>query len=215
VDHERADVGAPTGRRGLAAVLPAVATCAATAGILGGIALLSSAATPGAPLPRVAAAPPAGSRPAVVTVTPPTRRPSLAAKTRRPRRKPKVTAVAPAASPAATARGTPSPRARGSGIAVTYVVDSQWSTGFQGQVEIVNYGKRPVSGWQIVIALRNDVVRSFSGATGYASNGILLLHPRSRAEVVPPGGGALSVTFVASGTDSSPLTCAFNGILCG
>ena len=99
-------------------------------------------------------------------------------------------------------------------MVVRYLVDSQGSGGFQGQVQVVNDGTQPIAGWQIVVALPDDTVMAVQNAGGFVSNGILLLQPADAAEVVPPGGGTLNVFFIAEGTETIPAACTFNGITC-
>ena len=100
-------------------------------------------------------------------------------------------------------------------VSVRYLVASQGPGGFQGEVQITNNTAQAIAGWQLVIALQDDDVVSFTNATGYVSNGILLLSPANGAQVVPPNGGTLAVFFVAEGTQTIPDACAFNGISCG
>ncbi|MBV9380637.1 MAG: cellulose binding domain-containing protein, partial [Streptosporangiaceae bacterium] len=73
---------------------------------------------------------------------------------------------------------------------------------------------QPVSDWQIVVALPQDQITSFWNATGYVSNGILLLQPASYDQSLPPG-GTLNVYFTAQGPETTPEACAFDGITCG
>ncbi len=119
-----------------------------------------------------------------------------------------------AAGARATAASRPATAASQPKVVVRYLVDSQWLGGFQGQVQIVNHGPRPLAGWQIVIALPGDAVTSVSNAAGFVSNHILLLQPAFTAEVVPPHGGILNVFFVAQGPETAPAACAFDGIPC-
>jgi hypothetical protein len=114
---------------------------------------------------------------------------------------------APRASPS-TPRSTPA-------IVVRYLVDSQEPGGFEGQVQVINNGLQPIAEWQIVLALQGDTVTSFQNASGYFSNGILLLQPAGAGQLVPADGGTLNVFFAAEGTQTMPQACAFNGIACG
>jgi Cellulose binding domain len=120
-----------------------------------------------------------------------------------------VAASSPSMAAAESPSGAPDPT-----VAVSYWVESQGTGWFQGQVQVVNNTGQPISGWQIVIALPDDEVTSASGATGYDSNGIVLLQPSAGAAPVAAGGGALNVSFVALGTQTVPEACAFNGITC-
>ena len=99
-------------------------------------------------------------------------------------------------------------------VVVSYVVDREWAGGFQGQVRVVNNGTRPITGWQAVIALPRDRVTWFWNASGFVSHHIVLLQPFSADEVVPAG-GTLSVFFTATGPETTPQACAFDGIYCG
>ena len=100
-------------------------------------------------------------------------------------------------------------------VVVSYVVDREWAGGFQGQVRVVNNGTQPIAGWQAVIALPRDRVTWFWNASGFVSHHIMLLRPLSADEVVPAGGGTLSVFFTATGPETTPRACAFDGISCG
>jgi mannan endo-1,4-beta-mannosidase len=99
-------------------------------------------------------------------------------------------------------------------VVVRYLVDGQWPGGFQGQVQVVNHGARPIAGWQVVVAVPGDTVTSVWNASGFVSDHLLLMGPASAAQVVPPG-GTLDVFFVAAGAETTPVTCAFDGTLCG
>jgi len=128
---------------------------------------------------------------------------------------PKVT------SPAVTPSATVSPVAASSDanavqptVSVAYVVVADNDDQFEGQVTVENNGSAPISGWQVVVALPYDQITSFSNASGYVSDGILLLQPASSADTVPAG-GTLSVSFTAVGPQTTPEACAFNSITCG
>lgn len=118
------------------------------------------------------------------------------------------TAGAAGTSATARAAGSAPP------LVVSYFVDREWAGGFQGQVRVVNNGTRPIAGWQAVIALPRDRVTWFWNADGSVSHHIMLLRPLSADEVVP-GGGTLSVFFTATGPETTPQACAFDGIGCG
>jgi hypothetical protein len=131
--------------------------------------------------------------------------------------KPSVVAT-PAPTRRPSARPT-SPRpgssgGRGGGVAVNYIVSGQSAESFLGQVQVTNLGAKPIAGWRIAVALTGDIAVSYSNARGYQSNGVISLHPVNAAEVVPAH-GTLSVYFLMDGTQTQPLTCAFNGIACG
>jgi chitin-binding protein len=116
-------------------------------------------------------------------------------------------ALGPAAAPPGRHRRAPAPEVR-------YLVGHQWPGGFQGEIQVVNHGARPIANWQAVVSLPEDTVTAIWNANGFVSNHILLLGPASATQVVPPGGGTLDVFFVASGPKTIPAACAFDGTLC-
>lgn len=122
----------------------------------------------------------------------------------------------PGIAAAATGTGASARAARsGPRVVVSYLIDREWAGGFQGQVRVVNNGARPITGWQAVIALPRDRVTWFWNASGFVSHHIMLLRPLSAVEVVPAGGGTLSIFFTATGRETTPQACAFDGIPCG
>lgn len=126
---------------------------------------------------------------------------------------PAIGAGPAAASKKNEAASRPAQSARQPRLVVTYLVDSQWLGGFQGQVQVVNHGARPIAGWQIVVALPADTVTSVWNAAGFDSNHILLIQPAETTEVVPAH-GTLDVFFTAQGAETAPAACAFDGIPC-
>jgi hypothetical protein len=216
---------------------PAVLAGVAVAVVLGGYALLRTPMANGSGRPAVPtlappqaallppsaspalspAGPPAGS-PAVspaVTPTGPSAgqgRPPAGHRistARRPSRPAPVPAVRPAPR---TSRWAAPPR--GPAIVARYLIVRQGPAGFQGEVQVINNGPEPIAGWQVVIALPEDQVLSFSNASGFVSNGILLLQPGAGARPIPARGGRLSVFFAAEGVETAPQACAFNNVLC-
>jgi hypothetical protein len=117
--------------------------------------------------------------------------------------------TAPVARPAST-----SPNTAQAPLVVRYLIASEGSGGFQGEISVTNNGTQPISDWRIVVALPDDQVLSFSNASGFVSNGILLLRPGPGAQPIPPGGGQLNVFFVAEGAQTIPQACAFNDVVC-
>jgi Cellulose binding domain len=99
-------------------------------------------------------------------------------------------------------------------VSVIYVVVTQYDGQFEGEVTVENNGSAQISGWQIVVALPADQITSFSNASGYVSNNILVLQPAYSAETIAAG-GTLSVYFTAVGSQTTPAACAFNSIVCG
>jgi Cellulose binding domain len=122
--------------------------------------------------------------------------------------------ASPPAAPSSPPSSPPSAAEHDAALVVTYHADSHWDGGFQGQIEVANNGTQSIADWQIVVALPGDQIQSFWNASGYVSNGILLLSPPAGAQPLAPG-GTLSVFFVAAGAETTPEACAFDGVACG
>ena len=208
-------------RRVVAVGVPATLAFVTAAAIIGSFVLFGSHgtnaggsnATSGVPLPALA------TPPAIPSASPSTH------VTARPHRSRKPTASATVPGAGSAPGTTPVPRSapptshmaasHKPAIAVRYLVDGQWPNGFRGQVIITNNTTMPITGWQAVLALYGDVVTSVQNATGLFSNSILLLQPATDGADVPPHGGTLTVSFVAEGFRTVPVTCAFDGVSCG
>lgn len=171
------------------------------------------------PLPAMVPAPvsvPAStsrpSAPAAGRKRHPSRRPAAKATGQPTARQPGREQAPPASRP--TAHPSASARNNSPAVVVRYVVDGVSGAGFQGEVDVVNNGRLPLAGWQIVVALEGDEVTAVQNAAGFDSNGILLMQPATSTEVVPPDGGRLRVLFAAQGPRTMPLACAFNQVNC-
>jgi len=205
-------------------VLVSVVLAGIVAAVLVGIyvPLRSTWASPGQRPPAPSAAPqvPAPSAASPVPATPmpkpaKTVRPRPARRTAPP---PRQAAMMPAPSTAPATR----PAARAShavaapkpAIIVRFIINSQGIAGFEGQVQVINNTAQPIAGWQIVVALPGDRVVTVTNASGFVSNGILVLQPAFGAPPIPARGGVLNVFFIAVGPQTTPGACAFNQIPC-
>ena len=175
---------------------------------------------PLAPLPATASA--SGSPSATVSASPSAsgarrNRMKLAPATAPVQRAtPQMSPVSVTSSTAAAPTVTVSPTATSGQQAVTvsYALDKQDGTSFQAEVDVINHGSSPISGWQIVVALPEDQITAFANAAGYVSHHILLLQPASSGSAIAPG-ATLRVFFDAVGTETAPTLCAFNNVACG
>ena len=113
-----------------------------------------------------------------------------------------------------TAAASPPASSGQEAVTVSYAVDGQDGGAFVAEVDVVNDGSTPISGWQIIVALPDDQIKDFTNAAGYVSHHILLLHPSSTSSAIPPG-ATLRVFFDALGTSTPPAVCSFNNITCG
>lgn len=118
---------------------------------------------------------------------------------------------------APTPTQTPSQQAStppATGVVVTYRVVQQWYSGFEGEVSVVNDEPSPISGWDMAVALPDDTFTAWWNASGYVSNGILLLSPSSWSGLIPANGGTLHVFFVVRGEQTTPTDCGFDTYDC-
>ena len=200
--------------------------------VFGGRAVLRSSATgpapdirvPLAPFPSLTtggSSPPLTVRGSVPPLTASNSSPPLAVNLHGSQLMPSVAPVQNAAAalspmPTATLAVTPSSATTSpqQTIVVQYLIVSQWNDGFQGEVHVVNNGSAPIANWQITVALPDDQITSFWGASGYVSNHILLLQPAPGAGPLAAGGGGLNVFFAAEGTRETPELCAFDNTAC-
>ena len=205
-------------------VVAAVMLASIVAAVLAGISvpLRSTWASPGhrPPVPSRAPQAPAPSATSPVPATPMpgparTARPRPARPTATPERQ---AAMMPATSTApathAAARMSPAAAARKTPIIVRFLINSQGIGGFEGRVQVVNNTAQSIAGWQIVVALPEDRVVTVTNASGFVSDGILVLQPTFGAPPIPARGGVLNVFFVAIGPQTIPGACAFNQIPC-
>ena len=209
-------------------ILVAVVLASIVAAVLVGIyaPLRSSWASPGrhpaAPSPAAPSPAPLTPAPSATSLAPaaipspkPTpSRPRTARRTTPPRQAAMIPAPSAAPSSRPAARMSHGAATRKPAVIVRFIVNSQGVAGFEGQVQVVNDTAEPISGWQIVIALPEDQIVTVTNATGFVSNGILILQPAFGAPPVPANGGVLNVFFIAEGFQTTPGACTFNQIPC-
>jgi hypothetical protein len=75
------------------------------------------------------------------------------------------------------ARMSPAAATKKPSIIVRFLINSQGIAGFEGQVQVISNTAQPIAGWQIVVALPEDGVVTVTNASGFVSNGILVLQP--------------------------------------
>ncbi len=99
-------------------------------------------------------------------------------------------------------------------VVVTYRIIHQWYGGFKAEIEVVNNTSEPISNWQMAVALEYDTFTSWWNATGFVSNGILLLSPTWWESPIAADGGTLQVFFVVKGFQTTPNDCGFQDYDC-
>ena len=204
-------------------ILVAVVLASIVAAVLVGTyaPLRSSWASPGrhpaAPSPAPLTPVPSATSPAPAATPSPKPTPSRPRAARRatpPRQAAMMPAPSAAPSSRPAVRMSQAAATRKPAVIVKFIINSQGVAGFEGQVQVINDTAEPISGWQIVIALPEDQIVTVTNATGFVSNGILILQPAFGAPPVPANGGVLNVFFIAEGFQTTPGACAFNQIPC-
>jgi hypothetical protein len=217
---------APTKPRGAAAPLPAVKSAgshrasargrrqalwlaAAAAGvaalaIVGGIILFLSRP----PTKPLAHAPARAHK--VIRRSHPTARHSATGPSPAPARThptPNPTKSSPAPTSTATAGPTRQP------VKVSYAVVRQHPHNFQGQFTIVNHGSTAINGWELVVVLPGDDIRSVQDGLFHTDGDTLYIDPPQFQRSIAPG-ATLTENFTAHGSTTTLASCTFNGSAC-
>ena len=145
----------------------------------------------------------AGPAPAPASPRPSASRPVRAASA------PATDSVGPASPPPSTATASnPPPPALG----VSYTAVPA-AGGFTGQVTVTNRGPAAVADWRLVVALPGDTVSAVQNAEFTDDDDVLFLSPAPYDLTIAPG-NSVTVSIYASGPDSTPAECSFNGVAC-
>jgi Cellulose binding domain len=147
----------------------------------------------------------AGAAPAPSSPAPSVARP---ARTARTASAPAPDSVEPVSTPASTAAASAPPPS--AGVSYTAVPAAG---GFTGQVTVVNQGTAAISGWRLVVALPGDTVSAVQNAEFTDDNDVLFLSPAPSDLSIAPG-DSVTVSIYASGPESTPAECSFNGVAC-
>jgi len=115
------------------------------------------------------------------------------------------------ATPTPTATPTASPTRKTAGI--SYAVVRQHPHSFEGQFTIVNKGSTAITGWELVVVLPDDDIRSVSDALFHTDGDTLYIDPPSSQRSIAPG-ASLTVNFAAHGSTTALTGCTFNGSPC-
>lgn len=117
------------------------------------------------------------------------------------------------ASPKPTPTATPSASPTGQSVQVSYAVVRQHPHSFEGQFTIVNKGSTAIDGWELVVVLPNDQIRSVSDALFHTNGDILYIDSPSSQRSIAPG-ATLTENFTAHGSTTAMTSCTFNGSPC-
>lgn len=98
-------------------------------------------------------------------------------------------------------------------VTVTFRRTLVGTTGFHGEVTLVNRGPTTVTGWRLAFRYANTRVTSVSGAVlTHAGVTTVVRDLPARPSIAP--GQVIRVMFVAHGTARTPYLCLFNGKTC-
>jgi lysophospholipase L1-like esterase len=128
--------------------------------------------------------------------------------------------ASPSASTSRSASTSPSRSASPSGGAAScttrYVVTSQWSGGFQGDVTIGNTGPTPLAGWALRWSFGAGQVISQAWNGSYAQSGAAVTVTNATWNASIPVGGSANFGFIASAGSANPVPSSFtlNGNAC-
>jgi hypothetical protein len=130
----------------------------------------------------------------------------------RAHRQPGPTRSSPvSASPRPTSTPTASPTQKA--FKVGYTVVRQHPHSFQGQFTIVNDGSTAINGWELVVVLPGDDIRSVSGASFHISGDTVYIDPSGSDRSIAPG-ATVTENFTAHGSTTTLAGCTFNGSAC-
>jgi hypothetical protein len=208
---------APRRGRHLAAIVASVAALAVVAGVALFLSrpsskrLASACGTAGchretarsSRAPKPAAAPPASARKAI--------RHSQPAATHSAARH----SLTPSATPTPTRTTTSSPTASPTvqPVQVSYAVVRQHPHSFQAQFTIVNKGSKAIDGWELIVVLPDDRIRSVWDASFHTDGDTLYIDPPKFQRTIAPG-ATLTENLAAHGSTTTPASCTFNGSAC-
>lgn len=119
----------------------------------------------------------------------------------------------PSATPTPTPTSTPTASPARQPVKVSYTVVRQHPHSFQGQLTIVNDGRTAINGWELVVVLPDDDIRSVSGGTFHTNGDILYIDPLQSQRSIAPG-ATLTENFTAHGSTTTLTSCTFNGAAC-
>jgi len=115
-------------------------------------------------------------------------------------------------TPTPTATTTPPPAA----CKVSYVVSSQWSSGFSGSITITNTGTTALNGWSLVFTFpgSQQITQGWSGVFTQSGNKVTVTNANYNGSVA--AGASVNPGFNGSWSGSNPSPTAFtlNGSAC-
>lgn len=115
----------------------------------------------------------------------------------------------PTPTPTSSSTASPTPQS----VHVGYTVVRQHPHSFQGQFTIVNNGSMAIKGWELVVVLPGDDIRSVSNALFHTVGDTVYIDPPRSAQSIAPG-ATVTENFTAHGSTTTLTSCTFNGSAC-
>jgi endoglucanase len=100
---------------------------------------------------------------------------------------------------------------------VTYMLNSQWNTGFNTTLSVQNTGTTPINGWRLTWTwgASQAIYQAWNSSYSQTGNAVTLTNASWNAQI-SPGSSAFGIGFNAnySGSNPAPGTFYLNGVLC-
>jgi aryl-phospho-beta-D-glucosidase BglC (GH1 family) len=104
--------------------------------------------------------------------------------------------------------------ARAQQVAVAFDVQSDWQTGFVGQIALTNTSAATISGWALEFDLGGQLVGFWNAQPSVAGTHYTVRDLGWNGELRPGGSVSFGFQIAYSGTRPSPAHCLFNGQAC-
>jgi endoglucanase len=121
----------------------------------------------------------------------------------------------PTPTPTPSPTPTPAPPPGGGSCAVTYLVRSQWQTGFVTDITVVNNGAA-LNGWQLTWSFTGDqqITNLWNGTLSQTGQSVRVSSAGFNDNLPTGGGAAFGFQANYSGSNAAPSNFALNGVPC-
>ena len=162
-----------------------------------------------------------GSVPTTVATTPPTTRPTSTPPSSTPPTTP-PTSTPPTKRPTVTPpttrpSSTPTtPPAGGTGCAVAYRVDNQWSSGFTATVTVTNRGSAAVDGWTLAFRFPGNqrLVSAWNGTATQSGAAVTVRNVGYNSRIAPGASVSFGFQGAVQGANAAGSGFTLNGAAC-
>lgn len=99
-------------------------------------------------------------------------------------------------------------------IEANYTVTNDWGSGFVAEIELINQGAAPVSGWTFEFDIDGGVVNLWNGEYSVDATHVAVTNLSWNGELPPGGSTVIGFQASYSGDRPEPSHCIFNGRAC-